>query len=173
MRDLLADRFGLVIKQGTRPLPRYVLTVAKGGSKLKTAAGSDNTGCKQILSTGTILPGDPSTIPNARISCHNLTAAEIGETLKSWDGYLDHDVIDSTGLDGTYDFDLEWTDMRALALKGADGIPLLTAVEKQLGLKLDVKNVDVPSLVIEKVNQPAERQPCRNRDVAGHPGATI
>ncbi len=40
LRDLLADRFGLVIRQGTRPLPRYVLTVAKGGSKLKTASRS-------------------------------------------------------------------------------------------------------------------------------------
>jgi uncharacterized protein (TIGR03435 family) len=159
LRDLLADRFGLVIRQGTRPLPRYVLTVAKGGSKLKTAGGSDNTGCKQILSTGTILPGDPSTIPNTRISCHTLTSTEIGETLKSWDGYLDHDIVDSTGLDGTYDFDLEWTDMRTLALKGADGIPLLTAVEKQLGLKLDVKNVDVPSLVIEKVSSRPSANP--------------
>ncbi len=154
LRHLLEDRFGLVIKPGTRPLPRYVLTFAKGGSKLKTAGGSDNTGCKQVLSTGTIQPGDPSTIPNTRISCHNLTPAEIGETLKSWD-YLDHDIVDSTGLDGTYDFDLEWTSMGTLAVKGADGIPLLTAVEKQLGLKLDVKNVDVPSLVIEKVSRPS------------------
>jgi uncharacterized protein (TIGR03435 family) len=45
--------------------------------------------------------------------------------------------------------------MRTLALKGADGIPLLTAVEKQLGLKLDVKNVDVPSRVVEKVSRPS------------------
>lgn len=159
LRDLLADRFGLVLKQGTRPLPRYVLTVAKGGSKLKTAGGSDNTGCKQILSTGTVPPGDPSTIPNARISCHNLTPPEIGETLKSWDGYLNHDVIDSTGLDGTYDFDLEWTNMRTLALKGTDAISLFTAVEKQLGLKLDVRNAYVPSLVIEKVNSRPSANP--------------
>src|SRR5579863_6696536 len=33
LRGLLADRFGLVIQHGVRPLPRYVLTVAKGGSK--------------------------------------------------------------------------------------------------------------------------------------------
>ena len=158
LRNLLADRFGLVITPGTRPLPRYVLTVAKGGSKLKTAGGSDNTGCKQMPSTASVVPGDPSTIPNARISCRNLTAAEIGETLKSWDGYLDHDVIDSTGFDGAWDFNLEWTNMRALALKGADGISLFTAVEKQLGLKLEVKNVSVPSLVIEKVN----RRPAAN-----------
>src|SRR5262249_22318067 len=79
LRDMLAERFGLVIKQGTGPLLRYVLTVAKGGSKLKKASGSDNTGCKQIPSTGAILPGDSSTIPNARISCRNLTSAEIGE----------------------------------------------------------------------------------------------
>ena len=82
---------------------------------------------QKLRQVGTILPGDPSTIPNTRISCHNLTPAEIGETLKSWD-YLDHEIVDSTGLDGTYDFDLEWTNVSTLALKGADGIPLLTAV---------------------------------------------
>jgi uncharacterized protein (TIGR03435 family) len=49
--------------------------------------------------------------------------------------------------------------MRALALKGADGLSLFTAVEKQLGLKLDVKNVDVPSLVIEKVNRRPSANP--------------
>jgi uncharacterized protein (TIGR03435 family) len=159
LRDLLAERFGLVTRQGTRPLPRYVLTVAKGGSKLKKANGSDNTGCKAIRPTGAIQPADPSTIPNAKISCRNLTSAQIGETLKSSDGYLDHDVIDSTGLDGTYDFDLEWTNMRSMALKGADGISLFTAAEKQLGLKLDLKNASVPSLVIEKVNHRPSANP--------------
>ena len=61
----------------------------------------------------------------------------------------------------------------ARGLLKADSISLFTAVEKQLGLKLDVKNVYVPSLVIEKVTCRVERQPCRNRDVAGHPGATV
>ena len=51
-----------------------------------------------------------------------------------------------------------------LALKGTDAISLFTAVEKQLGLKLDVRNVYIPSLVIEKVNsRPSRKSPARNR----------
>ena len=42
LQALLADRFGLVVHNDTRPMPRYVLSVGKGGSKLKPASGSDN-----------------------------------------------------------------------------------------------------------------------------------
>src|SRR5215470_17985798 len=47
LRNLLAERFKLVIHSGTSQAPRYVITVAKGGPKLKTGSGGDK-GCKQI-----------------------------------------------------------------------------------------------------------------------------
>jgi uncharacterized protein (TIGR03435 family) len=68
-------------------------------------------------------------------------------------GYLDHDVIDSTKLEGSWDFDLEWTGRGLLAAKGAEGISVFDAVDKQLGLKLDLQNVPMPSLAIERVNR--------------------
>jgi uncharacterized protein (TIGR03435 family) len=68
-------------------------------------------------------------------------------------GYLDHDLIDQTKLDGEWDFDLEWTGRGALAAKGADGISVFDAVEKQLGLKLDRQDVPLPSLEIVSVNR--------------------
>jgi uncharacterized protein (TIGR03435 family) len=102
---------------------------------------------------------DPASIPNIKVQCRNVTATAIAENLhRMAGGYLDHDVIDSTGLDGVYDFDLEWTDRPLLPVHGADGISLFAAVEKQLGLKLDVQNVSVPSFVIEK----ASRRPSPN-----------
>jgi uncharacterized protein (TIGR03435 family) len=153
LQNLLADRFGLVINQGLHPVPRYVLSVMKGGSKLKAASGSGDPGCQLVQQTAP--PGaDAASIPNIKVQCSNVTAVAIAENLhRMAGGYLDHDVIDSTGLDGVYDFDLEWTDRPLLAVRGADGISLFTAVEKQLGLKLEVQNVSVPSFVIEKANR--------------------
>jgi uncharacterized protein (TIGR03435 family) len=154
LQNLLADRFGLVVHQGAHPVPRYVLTLLKNGHKLKTADGTGDSGCMAMRPTGPTSDTDSASIPNDRFQCRNLTAAAIAENLRRISGgYLDHDVVDSTGLDGIYDFDLEWTDHPLLAVKGADGISLFTAVEKQMGLKLELQNVSVPSLMIEKVNR--------------------
>jgi uncharacterized protein (TIGR03435 family) len=153
LKNLLGDRFGLVINHGSHPVPRYVLSVIKGGSKLKSASGSGDPGCQLVQQTAPP-NADAASIPNIKVQCRNVTAAAIAANLYRMAGsYLDHDVIDSTGLDGVYDFDLEWTDRPLLPLHGADGISLFTAVEKQMGLKLAVQNVSVPSFVIDKVNR--------------------
>jgi uncharacterized protein (TIGR03435 family) len=164
LQALLADRFGLVIHQGTSPLPRYVLSVGKGGSKLKPASGSGTPGCQPQQQAGAAGgrggPGDPASAPNVIFGCHNLTASGIADNLHQIaGGYLDHDVIDSTKLEGPWDFDLEWTGRGALAAKGADGISIFDAVDKQLGLKLELQNVPMPSLVIESVNRKPTENP--------------
>jgi uncharacterized protein (TIGR03435 family) len=158
LQTLLADRFGLVVRKETHPVPRYVLSVGKDGSKLKTAGGSEkeNPGCQLKAGAGGPggPPGDPASIPNIKVACHNLTAQGIADNLHQMaGGYLDHDVIDSTKLEGAWDFDLEWTPRQALADKGRDGISIFDAVNKQLGLKLEMQNVPVPSLVIVKVHR--------------------
>ena len=84
LQTLLADRFGLVIRKETHPVPRYVLSVGKDGSKLKTAAGSEkeNPGCQLKAGAGGArgAPGDPASIPNIKVACHNLTAAKVSRT---------------------------------------------------------------------------------------------
>lgn len=154
LQALLADRFKLVVRHDTRPVPRFVLTVGKGGSKLKTASGSGNPACQpQQQPGGGGTPGDLASVPNIKVSCHNLTAADIATNLRQMaGGYLDHDVIDSTNLEGSWDFDIEWTGRASLAAKGADGISIFDAVSKQLGLKLESQNVPLPALVVESVN---------------------
>ena len=155
LRALLADRFKLIVRHDTRPVPRYVLTVAKGGSKLKPASGPGNAGCQPAQQGAPPAnPNDLASIPNINVACHNLTSAEIADNLRQMaGGYLDHDVIDSTNLEGSWDFDLEWTGRGILAAKGADGISVFDAVEKQLGLKLEQKNIPMPALVIESVSR--------------------
>jgi len=153
LQSLLADRFGLAIHKGTSPVPRYVLTVAKSGSKLKAAAGSEESGCKP-QSQGGGDPSDPASIPNIKVACRNLTSADIATNLRQMaGGYFDHDLVDQTHLEGAWNFDLEWTARGILAAKGADGISVFAAIEKQLGLKTELQDVPMPSMVIERVNR--------------------
>jgi uncharacterized protein (TIGR03435 family) len=154
LQSLLADRFALVIRNDTHPVPRYVLSVGKGGSKLKPASGSGEQGCQPQQQGGRGGPSDLASLPNIKVACHDLTASAIADNLHQMaGGYLDHDVIDSTKLEGSWDFDLEWTGRGALAAKGADGISIFDAVSKQLGLKLESQDIPMPSLVIASVNR--------------------
>jgi uncharacterized protein (TIGR03435 family) len=164
LQSLLAERFGLVIHQDTRPMPHYVLTVGKGGSKLKPAAAAEgasgNPGCRQQMAAPA--PGAGG-VPNLKVSCHNLTSQQIVDNLRQMAGsqfntYLPHDVTDSTKLEGAWDFDLEFTMIGALGTKGPDGISLFDAVSKQLGLSLELKDVPVEVLVVESV----DRKPTAN-----------
>ncbi len=159
LQTLLADRFRLVIRNETHPVPRYVLTVGKGGSKLKT--GSGDAGCQPIQQAAQAgPPTDLASQPNIKVACHNLTPQAIADNLHQMaGGYLDHDVIDSTKLEGSWDFDLEWTGRGVLAAKGADGISVFDAVSKQLGLKLELQDVPQPSLVIASVNRKPSDNP--------------
>jgi uncharacterized protein (TIGR03435 family) len=162
LQGLLADRFKLVIKNDTHPAPRYVLTVGKGGSKLKPASGSEDSRCQPQGQPGPPPSGPPdlASLPNLKMACHNLTSAQIGENLHQMaGGYLDHDVVDQTNLEGSWDFDLEWTARGALAAKGADGISVFAAVDKQLGLKLELQNIPQPAMVIQSVNRKPSENP--------------
>lgn len=160
LQALLADRFGLVVENATRPVPRYVLSVGKG-SKLKAAAGTGPGRCQpQDRSSGGGPPGDLASTPNAKVSCRNVTSAEIAENLHDMaPAYFDHEIVDQTGLEGAWDFDIEWTGKGALEAKGRDGISIFDAVDKQLGLKLALKDVPMPTLSIEKVNRKPTANP--------------
>lgn len=161
LRSLLAERFGLVVRNDKAPLPRYVMTVAKGGSKLKPATGTGEPGCEQKQVGGA--PGrgdvrDPASLPNIKATCHNLTSQQIAENLRQIAGrqinsYLPRDVFDATGLEGKWDFEFEFTPIAIVDVKGHDGISLLDAVSKQVGLNLELKDVPVPALIVESANR--------------------
>lgn len=154
LKSLLVDRFGLTVHEGTYPVPRYVLTVGKGGSKLKSAGGTDSAACVPKQQSAPADPNDPATFPDIEVACHNFTSSGIAQQLRNMaGGYLDHDVVDSTNLEGSWDWDLKWTARGALAAKGPNGISVFDAVDKQLGLKLELKDVPQPGLVVDHVNR--------------------
>jgi uncharacterized protein (TIGR03435 family) len=150
LQNLLAERFGLKVHNDSKPLPAYVLSMGKGAPKMKKSDGSSS-GCQPQ-------PGgepQPGVIPYQQVSCHNMTSEQIAQNLRQLaPAYLnDHPVVDQTKLEGTWDFDIKWTGRGQLAAAGADGISIFDAVDKQLGLKLELQQVVMPAVVVDSVNR--------------------
>jgi len=150
LQDLLADRFKLVVRKDTKPMPAFALLVGNGKPKMKEATGSGEPGCQNVPQNPA-----PGAVPYQTISCHNMTMEAFADTLRNWAGgtYLPDPVVDRTALKGAWDFDLKWTARNRLAQAGGDGISLFDALDKQLGLKLDVQKLPLPVLVVDIVNQ--------------------
>jgi uncharacterized protein (TIGR03435 family) len=146
LQSLLADRFQLKFHRETRELPLYVLTVAKGGSKMRPRTEGDGGAPRSMLFQGPRLPG------------RNLSVADLAGGLQKM--ALDRPVIDKTGLAGKFDFDLTWR--RELQQVGGQGgtnsdVPdIFTALQEQLGLKLESAKGPVEVLVIDSVSKPTE-----------------
>jgi uncharacterized protein (TIGR03435 family) len=141
LRALLADRFKLTVHNEAKPMAAYALTL---GKKVLIKEGGDGEGgdCDPKVEQ-----------PWITFTCKNLTMAQFAERVHGWaGGYLDHPVVDQTGLKGGYDFAIRWTNRGQLA-NTPDGLSIFAAVEKQLGLKLEAKQQPLPAIVVDSVNQ--------------------
>lgn len=151
LKTLLAERFHLVVHDGTAPLPAYVLTAQKDKLKLKESQDPGDPDCEYQPPP----PNQPpSAISQIVFACHRETMSRFADDLHDWaGGYLDKIVVDSTGLNGAYDFDIKWTGRGQLAKAGADGISIFDAVDKELGLKLTLETAPRPVLLVDSVDQ--------------------
>jgi uncharacterized protein (TIGR03435 family) len=144
LRTLLEDRFKLAVHRESKDMPGYALVVAKRGFKLQPvepgAAGASTRG-DQVLS----LTAKKTSM--ARLA--DLMARSLGEM-----------VVDKTGIEGVYDFELRWTDDdRNSGGSDADAAPsLFTAIQETLGLRLQRQKVPVEMVVVDHV----ERVPTEN-----------
>jgi uncharacterized protein (TIGR03435 family) len=157
LQTLLADRFKLVVHKDTKPLPAFVLSMGKGKPKLKEAVeGSGNPGCQPQMS-----PPEPGSAPLIRVACHHMSMAAFATQIRQMaGGYLTNPVVDSTGINGFWDFDINWTPRGALRAGGDDGISVFDAVDRQLGLKLEAQKFPMPVIVVDSANQkPADNPP--------------
>jgi uncharacterized protein (TIGR03435 family) len=173
LQALLEDRFHLKIRKDTKPLPSYVLTAGKKPS-LKEATGSEEvTGCKVQTASGapqeggirlfTSTNGGPTTTinlgPGATLTynCRNMTMASFAAGLRGMMGANlgSNPVLDETGIKGNWNFDLKYSMQMIMPMGGdsADRIPLAAAIEKQLGLKLEERQIPTPVLVVESVDR--------------------
>jgi len=142
LQALLEDRFKLAIRQTFRELPVYVLLVGKDGSKLKSRDKPE-------------APSDMRmTGGRGLIIAQSVPMAIVTESLSE---VLGRPVNDATGLKGYYDLRLEWAPVDADADTSPDtaGPSIFTAVQEQLGLKLDAQEGPVEIFVIENAAQPS------------------
>jgi uncharacterized protein (TIGR03435 family) len=154
LRALLADRFKLAVHNGTGPVPAFVLRAGKDKPKMKPGAGSDDFNCQY--------QNPPNAAPGAiSIACHNATMDRFAERLHQIArDYLDYPVINSTGLSGSWDFDLKWTWRGMLPRAGADGVSIFDALDRELGLKLTKETAPRPVLIVDSViESPAPNPP--------------
>jgi uncharacterized protein (TIGR03435 family) len=143
MRKLLAERFGLTLHGEQREMSAYALTVTKGGPKLQRSAGDPNGG-----------PGSDGRVSNG-IETHRYTNASMPDLGLMLMIYGDRPIVDQTGLQGRYDFQLRWTKDEAPAT-ATDAPPgLFTAMQEQLGLKLEPARVPADVLVLDAVERPS------------------
>ena len=173
MQTLLEDRFKLKIHRETREIPVYALTVAKGGPKLRPHAEGSCT--VYDPNNPPPPPPDGSTTdcgmgwlrvkgPNLTFDPRAVTMAGFAQQL-----HLDRPVIDRTGIKGTFDIHLESAldDTTRGTLPRADepgavlpdptgGTSIFTAVQQQLGLRLESTKGPGEFLVIDHVERPTE-----------------
>jgi uncharacterized protein (TIGR03435 family) len=131
MQALLADRFQLKLHRESRELPVYWLVVGKSGPKIQRAADESRSyqAGRGLLKTRTTMPAMANVFSN----------------------WLERVVLDRTGLQGTYDIKLEWAPEETEI-----GASLFSAVQEQLGLKLEPRRGPVEILIIEGAEKPSE-----------------
>ncbi len=171
MLPVLEDRFHLKYHHEMRELPMYALVIAKGGPKLKQSSLTDTPEMKGPVKDGAppMPPGPGNGAPPQRrlmmMGMGNMEAqgsplSHLAHVLSS---ILGHTVEDKTGLKGNYDFTLHWTPDDAPPMGAADNgqpaadapPPIFTAVQEQLGLKLDSIKGKVDVIVIDHIEQPS------------------
>ena len=153
IQKLLEDRFMLTVHRDKKELSVYALTVTKEGPKL-TKNESNPNGLPSLMFKG------PGVLPAL-----NAGMAELASVLQA--AVLDRPVVDRTALPGRFDFTLTWTPdesqfrgmgVRVPAPSTDPNAPpsLFTAIQEQLGLRLESTKAAVEVLVIDRVERPSE-----------------
>jgi uncharacterized protein (TIGR03435 family) len=175
MRALLADRFKLRVHNESRNQPIYTLVIARKDGRLGPKLTKSATDCAAAMARGRSdappqMPafGQPMTcgmrMGPGTFSAGSATLAQVASSLST---VVNRTVVDRTGLAGNFDVDLTYTPdqmpaARGLAPPGAPAPPAIdpngpsiyTAIEEQLGLKLDSTRASVDVLVIDNVEPP-------------------
>jgi uncharacterized protein (TIGR03435 family) len=165
LQSLLEDRFKLVVRRETRDLQSYALVVDKGGPLLHLSEAS------HVNDAAPLNPyharGDERS--SGYLAFKDETMSDFAfrlSTLVVLDGRV---VVDKTGLDGHYDFELKFSPEPAFApATGANlreplpasiliaGPSIFTALREQLGLSLEPRKIPIEVLSVERAERPTE-----------------
>lgn len=136
-RNLLAERFHLLVHHEQATISGFNLVVDKGGSKLKPSEGSA-IGFRFMGPDKIQGPGD------MRLLVWVLR------------GQLGVPVEDRTGIAGSYDIDLRWTPDSAAVSASEPSLSIFAAIREQLGLGLEITKVAIDRIVIDRLERPTE-----------------
>ncbi len=175
MQGMLKDRFHLKVHHEMRELSAYNLVLAKGELKLKEKISLDACGvgghpvgktCPERVEylSGIAIaqapPDQPASMRSAPTSDGRIAAGR-GVTMANLAVWLQGElkgavVIDKTGLDGKYDYRFEFSPIDVGTAGEFSAPSLFTAIEKDLGLKLEPTKTQLDCIVIDHIEQPSE-----------------
>jgi uncharacterized protein (TIGR03435 family) len=168
LRKVLADRFKLACHLENREVPVYNLVIAKGGLKMTEAKPGE------ISPWHFHAPGDPDTAysgpgmttrdtPNGPLTVFQRLDMLTFSRSDIFAMTLDRPVVDKTGLTGVYNFSLDFSYQPIGAPPPAEGLAseptgpdIFTALQKQLGLKLEPAQGHISQLIVDHVERPTE-----------------
>jgi uncharacterized protein (TIGR03435 family) len=148
LQRLLAERFHLELRKESKPMPIFALTMAKNGAKMRPSTSSGDP----------VLKGNTGGVLDATRVDMDTLARFLSE------GQTGRPVVNTTALNGAFDFRLEWTPDPALngltdpnQPPSADlsGVSIFTALQQQLGLKLDARTGSADTLVVTRAEFPS------------------
>jgi uncharacterized protein (TIGR03435 family) len=152
MRKLLVARFGLTFHKDKKEMSAYVLGVAKDGPKMTKSDGDPNA------------PHAFFFTKLGNLTVRNATMEDVAQGLQG--AVFDRPVVDHTGIQGRWNFALKWspdeTQFQVFGVKivpneAADAPPpIFTAIQEQIGLKLDASKATVDVMVLDHVDKPSE-----------------
>ncbi len=175
MRTLLAERFGLVYHEETREMPIAALVLARQDGKLGPKLEKSTTDCQALFASRR--GGGPPPPPpgfGEKLQCGFRVgpgtiaggASQMTQLAQFLSQNMGRIVLDKTGLTGNYDFDITYTPDQVPNFNGQPGLPpgvpaidpngpsLATALQEQLGLKIESQRGPVTMFVVDKVSQP-------------------
>lgn len=142
IQQLLADRFGLRFHRDKRELSVYALQIAKGGPTLKPAANAAAQPLERSNGHG-------------YQTTQTYTSMAMSDFILTMQFFLDRPIVDQTGLQGRYDFQLCYTYGESPS-PDPDAPPgLFTALQEQLGLRFQSTRAATDVLVIDQIEQPS------------------
>jgi uncharacterized protein (TIGR03435 family) len=152
LQKLLTDRFKLTFHREKKEFAIYALTIAGKGSKLTVGKPDPSPEGAPPL----VFALSPT---GARLAARDASMGDFAWVMQR--SALDRPVVDRTGLSGRYDFDLEWSPDETqfdgnVPPRNPDEPDLFTAMQQQLGLRLEAMKGPIDALVIDQVQRPSE-----------------
>jgi len=170
LRSLLEDRFKLVAHRETREMPVFELVLARKDGKLGPGLHRSTVDCAALAAAAQGGAPPPPRQPNEAPPCRLMggpartiaSAVTMQQLAANLSNHLGRFVIDKTGLTDGFDFNLAWTPDQMPTSAPPPGIPpvdpngptLVTALQEQLGLKVQPAKGPVEVLVIDSVQHP-------------------